>query len=150
MRIWSLNPKYLDSIGLIACWREALLGQAVLLGKTKGYKNHSQLLRFKNSEYPIRAIGSYLTALYEAAKNRGYNFDAKKINQFYRVDVNNITVNKKQLIYEFNHLQDKLYSRNKTKYTENFELIKHDINKIEAHPLFTVVDGEIEEWEKIK
>ena len=48
MRLWSIHPKYLDSKGLIACWREGLLAQKVLLGETKGYKNHPQLDRFKN------------------------------------------------------------------------------------------------------
>jgi len=43
MRIWSIHPKYLDRKGLIACWRETLLAKNVLLEKTKGYKNHSQL-----------------------------------------------------------------------------------------------------------
>jgi len=45
MRIWSLHPKYLDRLGLLACWRETLLAQKVLRGKTKGYRNHPQLLR---------------------------------------------------------------------------------------------------------
>jgi len=43
MRIWSLHPKYLDSKGMVALWREALLAKQVLLNKTKGYKNHPQL-----------------------------------------------------------------------------------------------------------
>ena len=30
MRLWSLHPRYLDSKGLVALWREALLAQAVL------------------------------------------------------------------------------------------------------------------------
>ena len=33
MRIWSLHPEYLDSRGLVALWREALLAQAVLRGQ---------------------------------------------------------------------------------------------------------------------
>lgn len=48
MRIWSLHPKYLDTKGLVALWRETLLAQHVLSGKTKRYKNHPQLARFKN------------------------------------------------------------------------------------------------------
>ena len=39
MRLWSLRPKYLDSQGLVALWREGLLAQAVLRGKTRGYRN---------------------------------------------------------------------------------------------------------------
>ena len=43
MRIWSLHPRYLDRQGLTACWREGLLAQAVLAGRTRGYRQHSQL-----------------------------------------------------------------------------------------------------------
>jgi hypothetical protein len=43
MRLWSLHPQYLDPQGLVALWREALLAQAVLRGKTRGYKHHPQL-----------------------------------------------------------------------------------------------------------
>jgi hypothetical protein len=49
MRIWSLHPKYLDAKGLVALWRESLLAKQALESKTKGYKNHPQLNRFKNS-----------------------------------------------------------------------------------------------------
>ena len=60
MRIWSIHPKYLDTKGLVAVWRETLLGKHVLEGKTKGYKNHPQLLRFKAANNPIDAINQYL------------------------------------------------------------------------------------------
>ena len=49
MRLWSVHPKYLDSKGLVALWREALLAKQVLEGGTKGYRNHPQLDRFKKS-----------------------------------------------------------------------------------------------------
>ena len=47
MRLWTIHPKYLDVKGLVALWREGLLAQKVLSGKTKGYRNHPQLIRFK-------------------------------------------------------------------------------------------------------
>ena len=62
VRLWSLHPKYLDAKGLVALWREGLLAQAVLLGKTKGYKNHPQLERFRESSDPEGAIADYLEA----------------------------------------------------------------------------------------
>lgn len=37
MRLWSLHPKYLAAKGLVALWREGLLAQKVLLGKTKRF-----------------------------------------------------------------------------------------------------------------
>jgi hypothetical protein len=46
MRLWSVHPRYLDTVGLVACWREALLAQKVLTGTTRGYRHHPQLERF--------------------------------------------------------------------------------------------------------
>jgi len=47
MRLWSLHPAYLDARGLGALWREGLLAQAVLRGKTRGYRSHPQLERWR-------------------------------------------------------------------------------------------------------
>lgn len=46
VRLWSLHPRYLDTAGLTAGWREALLAQKVLTGVTRGYRHHPQLERF--------------------------------------------------------------------------------------------------------
>ena len=63
MRLWSLHPKYLDSQGLVALWRETLLAQAVLRGETRGYRNHPQLERFKNHSATLAAISHYLKGI---------------------------------------------------------------------------------------
>jgi hypothetical protein len=55
MRIWSLHPTLLDTKGLVALWREALLAKHVLSGSTIGYQNHPQLKRFKSSPNPHAA-----------------------------------------------------------------------------------------------
>jgi hypothetical protein len=52
MRLWSLHPSLLDRAGLVALWREALLAQKALTGTTKGYRNHPQLSRFRQSAIP--------------------------------------------------------------------------------------------------
>ena len=54
MRLWSVHPRYLDTAGLTACWREALLAQKVLTGTTRGYTHHPQLERF----LPGSALGA--------------------------------------------------------------------------------------------
>jgi hypothetical protein len=36
MRLWSIHPSYLDSIGWVALWCESLAAKKVLEGKTKG------------------------------------------------------------------------------------------------------------------
>ena len=70
MRIWSLHPQQLDRAGLIACWRETLLAQAVLAGRTKGYRNHPQLERFRAQVDPLASVGAYLSGLAAEADRR--------------------------------------------------------------------------------
>jgi hypothetical protein len=81
MRLWSLHPSLLDAQGLVALWREALLAQKVLQGKTKGYRHHAQLHRFRQSDEPMAAIASYLWAVHDEATARRYAFDAAKIGE---------------------------------------------------------------------
>lgn len=140
MRIWTLHPKYLDSKGLVAVWRETLLAQKVLKGETKGYRNHPQLERFKSQKAPVAAIATYLHHIYEEAKERGYKFDSQKIDP--RSISTQITTTQGQLRYEWEHLRRKLRDRDKKKYQELRAITDPD-----AHPLFKIVDGEVESWE---
>ena len=84
MRLWSLHPKYLDSKGLIALWREGLLARAILKGETRGYKNHPQLIRFKKLTNPISFIDSYLLNVYKESELRSYKFNKNKIGSDFR------------------------------------------------------------------
>ena len=79
MRLWSIHPTYLDSRGLVALWREALLAQAVLRGLTAGYRAHPQLERFKRARDPVAAVGAYLRTVHDEAAVRGNRFDSSKI-----------------------------------------------------------------------
>ncbi|MDV3104232.1 pyrimidine dimer DNA glycosylase/endonuclease V [Thermococcus waiotapuensis] len=142
MRLWSIHPKYLDTKGLLALWREGLLAKKVLEGKTRGYRNHPQLERFKKSEDPVACINAYLYEVLLEAKRRGYNFDESKIDEV-KID-GKLTVTDGQIAYEFQHLLKKLKSRDRRKYEE----IKNT-KEIEPHPIFKVIKGEIEPWEKI-
>ena len=142
MRIWSIHPKYLDSKGLVALWREALLAKHVLEGNTKGYRNHPQLHRFKILDSPLVAINQYLGAVYEEALIRQYNFDQAKFYQSKKELV--MTVTKEQIDYEFKHLLLKLKTRDRKIYNK----IKNN-NLIEPHPIFSVLKGPIESWEII-
>jgi hypothetical protein len=143
MRIWSIHPKYLDSSGLVALWRETLLAKNVLEGKTKGYRNHPQLDRFKNSENPLGAINGYLSVVYEEAVNRHFNFDRSKFRKP-KGEVT-LTVTNGQLTYEFNHFLGKLKSRK----MELYEKLK-GTKSIVHHPMFRVVKGSVEKWEIVK
>ena len=44
-------------------WREALLAQAVLRGRTIGYVHHPQLARFRSQASPLGAVGGALDSL---------------------------------------------------------------------------------------
>ena len=71
MRLWTIHPHYLDAKGLVALWREALLAQAVLLGRTRGYRHHPQLARFLATPEPAAAVASYLVEVHREAVRRG-------------------------------------------------------------------------------
>ena len=145
MRIWSIHPKYLDPQGLVALWREALLAQKVLAGKTKGYRNHPQLKRFKLEAKTMACIGTYLKFVYLEAESRGYSFDYKKIIETLPTNSQKkMRVTCGQVEYEFEHLKMKLKKRSpdyfkKTKVGEEIEL----------HPLFSSCPGAVESWEII-
>ena len=140
MRIWPLHPKYLDSKGLVALWRESLLAKLVLEGKTKGYKNHPQLDRFKKARYPLDLINQYLSEVYHEAFKRNFNFDKQKVN--WKIRKSKIPVTSGQIKYEAEHLLIKLKKREPEKYIELKSILTFDI-----HPIFKLVDGEVEEWE---
>jgi hypothetical protein len=142
MRLWSIHPCYLDSKGLVALWREGLLAKKVLEGKTKGYRNHPQLIRFRAYEKPLFAINAYLTNVLLEAEKRGYRFDSSKINILRAKSL--ILVNRGQLSFEFQHLLGKLRKRDLEKYYN----IKDTVNLV-SNPIFKVIPGKVEEWEKV-
>src|SRR3954465_15377202 len=79
MRLWTVHPRHLDAPGLVALWREALLAQAVLLGRTRGYTRHPQLQRFQTAADPVAYITAYLRVVADEATSRGYAFDTARI-----------------------------------------------------------------------
>lgn len=141
MRLWSISFKYLDRMGLLALWREALLAKKVLAGKTIGYKNHPQLIRFKKTDNPMRYINAYLADIYKESKKRGYNFSKGKFSE--ETITKPIPVNSKQVEYEFTHLKNKLEKRDLTRYKDISKITETEVSHI-----FKIIDGEIEEWEK--
>jgi len=126
----------------VALWREGLLAQKVLQGKTKGYKNHPQLTRFKNTANSVGAIAGYLRYVADEADKRGYKFDRSKIaDEEFK---GKMPVTSGQLAYEFTHLSDKLKERAPELYMQMKE-----VRKINHHPMFNEVSGEVEAWEGI-
>lgn len=144
MRLWSIHPKYLDRIGLVALWREALLAQKVLLGRTKGYRHHPQLERFKSSKDPIASVCRYLHEVAREGRRRGYNFKTSRICAAPKVKAL-IGVKRGQLAYEFEHLLKKLKGRDRGA----FEKMRPPA-RIRPNPAFRAVPGGVEKWERIR
>ena len=142
MRLWSLHPSYLDGKGLVALWREGLLARKVLRGETRGYRSHPQLERFRAHASPREALDRYLTAVLEEAMRRGFHFDGGKIGPDPPGDAV-VSVTEGQLAFELEHLKAKLQRRS----PEVFREIAA-ITEPEPHPLFTVVPGDVEPWER--
>jgi len=143
MRLWSLHPSYLDSKGLVALWREGLLARKVLQGKTHGYRRHAQLIRFQAHSSPESAIEAYLWEVYAEAVARGYHFDVSKLSKKPLAAPMQVTMG--QLQYEWKHLLRKLKQRDVERYRR-----LAPVTAPLTHPLFEVVPGGIESWERLE
>ena len=141
MRLWTLHPRYLDSRGLVALWREGLLAQTVLGRDSGGYSRHPQLQRFREHGKPEAAIGAYLRGIVEEALARGYDFDASKIRSRARAEP--IDATSGQIALEWEHLMAKLRARS----PDVFEL-HAPVKVVAVHPLFRVVPGPVAAWER--
>jgi len=151
MRLWSLHPRYLDRQGLTATWREALLAQAVLAGRTKGYTRHPQLRRFHATPDPVETVGAYLELVADEASARGYRYDRSRVitrpadpaEWWGRLEVST-----GQLEHEWGHLVAKLTLRSPD-WLASLKAagVAHGNGVPEPHPLFRVVDGPVADWE---
>jgi len=141
MRLWSIHPSLLDRRGLVALWREALLAQKVLQGKTRGYRHHPQLKRFRACRGPVTAISTYLWAVHDEAVRRGYAFDGSRIAR--EPGRMTIAVSRGQLRFELKHLEAKLSRRD----PELLQRLRRR-RAVRPHPLFNVVAGPVEVWER--
>lgn len=161
------------------------MAQAVLAGRTKGYRQHPQLVRFRCTPDPLETIGAYLGVVAGEAHCRGYNFNTSRILRPHPImtsgstrqnapDVTAITtpnatvsndetdgalatifapdsakdgmprmpVTIGQLEYERDHLMAKLRERSPQDATRLAS------TSLQPHPLFRVVPGGIEAWER--
>lgn len=142
MRLWSLHPRYLDPQGLVALWREALLARAVLRGRTRGYRHHPQLERFRAHPAPRAAISAYLGAVHAEATSRGYSFDRTKVGPVRSVAP--IPVTHEQLAHEWDHLLRKLSARSPALYRRWRTVATPD-----CHPAFRGRPGPVASWERV-
>lgn len=126
----------------MALWREALLAQAVLKGQTKAYARHPQLIRFRRSRTPISGIAAYLRIVHAEGNRRGFKFDIDKIARGGHVEC--MVATRGQIKYEWDHFMAKLLKRDMQRF---IHLIS--VRKIDSHPLFKIIQGGVEDWEKI-
>jgi len=117
------------------------LAKAVLLGETRGYRNHPQLERFKNHPAPLAAISVYLQAIYAESVARRYAFDKNKIPV--TTEPVTLVVTSGQLAYEWTHLLRKLQARNSVIYQK-----WQETTTPEPHPMLEVRAGQVESWER--
>jgi len=141
VRLWTLHPRYLDAMGLVALWREGLLARAVLRGLTRGYRHHPQLERFRSHASPRSAIDRYLAAVLAESAARGYAFDGRKIRASRGAIA--LTATAGQLAWEWRHLLRKLRKRSPRLYRQWRRERSPD-----PHPLFRIIPGDIESWER--
>ena len=141
MRLWSVHPRYLDAQGLVALWRESLLARAVLRGKTRGYRHHPQLDRFRAHPAPCAAISTYLLAIHQEAARRGYAFDASKIGGGRTAQ--RIAVTTGQIAHEWQHLMRKLVARSPERHRQWCAL-----SRPRVHPFMRRRAGNMEPWER--
>lgn len=83
----------------------------------------------------------YLHGICDEADIRGYHFDRTKL---WALQESHITIplNRGQLAYEQEHLHKKILQRAPK------ELFRLD-GEISQHPIFHLIDGETESWEKV-
>jgi hypothetical protein len=131
--------------GVSNCWKCKCEGRI----KTP-YWGHPQLERFKaNKDLSLYWITAYLYIVLDEGLKRDYKFDKSKI-RLARNKIVTIPVTKGQLEYEFKHLCRKVMKRDRDWFIKIKGMEFRDNYHIKTHPLFKVIDGGTECWEKIK
>lgn len=148
MRLWSLHPSYLDNDGLIACWRHGLMAREAL-GVPAGAQDHPQLRRFRRHARPLAAVEAYLEGIAAEADSRGLAFQgagtarpAPSPGTRAGGAPARIPVTDGQVRFEWDHLLAELAVRSPAlavRWGAGTQPI--------LHPLFTLVTGDVEDWE---
>jgi hypothetical protein len=102
---------------------------------------------------PIRALqgasqlrfysGRFLLAIFEKATRSGFAFNYEKIRECFFES--RITITTRQLAYKFDLLKINLRARDRVQYLQIAR-----INGPLPHPIFRVVKGDIETWERAR
>jgi hypothetical protein len=141
VRLWSIHPRYLDPPGLGGLWREALLAQRIVAGRTAAYRNHPQARRVLEQPDPWGAIHDYLIGVWEEGHRRGYEY--KRIRILPHAGSHPMEVPRGQIEYEAALLRKKLEARNPL-YLDGLPRPGCAL----PHPSVVVVEGGIAWWER--
>ena len=142
MRLWSIHPRYLDPPGLGGLWREALLAQGVVSGRTAAYRNHPQARRVleqadpwgSDPRLPGRGMGGGTSQEDTATTGRASC----------RIPASHVmAVPRGQLEYEAALLRLKLEARGPA-YLDRLP----PPGEVVPHPSIRVVDGGLARWER--
>lgn len=156
MRLWTIHPKYLDGKRLTSQWKEGIqmmhiwkeIGENPEPAKRLGYVSHPQVRRLSNllvadSGLISLLLHQHLTAVHEESVQRSYSFNKKLIDDL-APDCKNapkVYVTMGQVAYEFALMA--------TKNNEWSQKVAIDPYML-CNPIFQVVSGSIESWEKTK
>ena len=97
--------------------------------------------RFQAQADPRAAIERYLHGVHAQSLARGYRFDATKLHPIGNAASIQATVG--QLAYEWQHLLGKLQARSPTVFAQ-----WREVAMPEPNPMFALVPGPIEPWER--
>lgn len=142
MRLWSLSPAQLDSAALRQLWKDGLKAMRLLRGERIGRMHHPQLQRWQELERPIPALFTYLRGLRWAAALRGIRLDRRLLMPCEQLKAGSLQVQAGQLAGEWRLYLAELRRRNIQEWEARRTI------QPKPHPLFTVVPGELEVWER--
>jgi hypothetical protein len=157
MRLWSIHPEYLDRMGLLGLWREALLAQQVLHGLSENYKNHSHMQRFYDlpKEDAMQYMSDYLFYVWQEGKLRDYKLNVNNIKDprneepMLSTPSRLFTVTSGQLALEYQILRVRVKERDPKHFKElQHKFPTHNMWVPKPNPVFTLIHGRREEWEK--
>ena len=158
MRLWSINPAFLDNIALRACWANAVLARNTIRAPSAAYAKHSPLLRFNHGD-GMRAILLYMSIIRRVCRNKCVHYNREdhfcdnELQQMVDADADQINpedviqVSHMQLKYEYALLQSRLYWRNRRQYCRNKKNL-HRAGFWFQNELFEMYEGDIEPWER--
>ncbi len=142
MRLWSFHPMHLDDPALRSVWRAGLEAIRQFRGERTWRGRDPHLERWRAHPTPVNALATYLHLIQEHATTRGARFQRPLIPGFSKLDSASIQVTSGQLALEWQIYLSHLRHRD----IQTHEVVKEI--KPRPHPLFVVVAGEVESWER--